>query len=144
MKLSNFEISSPIYLRSEGLSWDLHNFADFDGLQLIPNTNTAIMRWRVRTSEPNPWGCYENKSSGVELHFKKLLYLSIGPRDDELEMSEDTCVSDIVKVNPNIVHEEPIMRAVSETSNSFRLRFQFQSARVIEIESDRVELVPLG
>jgi hypothetical protein len=35
------------------------------------------------------------------------------------------------------------MRACRELTDSFRLVFQFQSGRVIEIESETVELVPV-
>jgi hypothetical protein len=47
-------------------------------------------------------------------------------------------------VNPTIKHDDPYMRQVQEITNSFRLVFQFQSRRVIEIESEIVGLVPTG
>jgi len=50
MKLLNFDLSSPNYtieLSGMGLEWDLHNFADFAGLQLLPENNSAEMRWTV-------------------------------------------------------------------------------------------------
>jgi hypothetical protein len=47
-------------------------------------------------------------------------------------------------VNPTIKHDDPYMRQVQEITNSFRLVFQFQSRRVIEIESEIVGLVPIG
>src|ERR1700675_1367717 len=140
MRLTNFEISSSIELQSGGLFWDLHNSADFDGLEIIPSENAAVMRWRVTTLAPNPWGCVENKFSAVELRFEKLIFLNVGPRDEELPMSEDRCVSDVLRVDPNIVHEQPHMRQVQDLRDSFRLAFSFQSARVIEIESDIVKL----
>jgi hypothetical protein len=142
MKLQNFEISSSIEFQSGGLFWDLHNFADFDGLELIPTDNAALMRWSVPSSS-NPWGCDENKFAGMELHFKNLLFLRIGPRDKEMPMSEDTCVSDVLMVDPAIELDDPYARQTQKTSASFRLVFQFQSGRVIEIESETVELVPV-
>jgi hypothetical protein len=144
MRLTNFEISSSIELQSGGLFWDLHNFADFSGLELIPSENAAVMRWRVSASTPNPWGSVENKFSGVELRFEKLMFLNVGPRDEEMPMSEDTCMSRVLRVDPNIVHEQPYMRQVQDLRDSFRLAFSFQSARVIEIESDIVKLVPIA
>ena len=50
MRLQNFEISSSIELQSGGLFWDIHNFAKFDGLELIQSENAAIMRWSVSRS----------------------------------------------------------------------------------------------
>ncbi len=143
MRLQNFEISSSIGLQSGGLFWDIHNFANFDGLELIRSENAAVMRWSVPTAS-NPWGCYENRFTGMELHFKNLLFLLVGPRDAEMPMSEDSCVSAVLMVNPAIKHDDPYVRQVQEITNSFRLAFQFQSRRVIEIESEIVGLVPIG
>jgi hypothetical protein len=53
-------------------------------------------------------------------------------------MSEDTCVSDVLRVGPNIVHQQPYMRQVQDLRDSFRLAFSLQSARVIEIESELI------
>jgi len=143
MRLQNFEICSSNEFQSGGLFWDVHNFAKFDGLELIPTENAAVMRWSVPT-ESNPWGCYENKFTGMELHFKNLLFLLVGPRDEEMPMSEDSCVSAVLMVNPTIKRDDPYMRQVQEITNSFRLVFQFQSRRVIEIESEIVGLAPTG
>lgn len=143
MRLQNFEISSSIEFQSGGLFWDVHNFASFDGLDLIRAENAAVMRWGVPTGS-NPWGCDENKFTGMELHFKNLLFLSVGPRDEEMPISEDSCVLAVLMVNPAIEHDDLYMRQVQEITKSFRLAFQFQSRRVIEIESEIVELVPIG
>jgi len=143
MRFQNFEISSSIEFQSGGLFWDVHNFANFDGLELIRTENAAVMRWSV-PSRLNPWGCYENKFTGMELHFRNLIFLLVGPRDEEMPMSEDSCVSSVLMVNPTIKHDDPFMRQVQEITNSFRLLFQFQSKRVIEIESEMVGLVPTG
>ncbi len=143
MRLENFEIRSEIELQTSNLIWELHNFADFLGLELIPAENIAVMRWSV-PSATNPWGCLENKSSGMTLRFKNLQFLKIGPRDKDLPLTEDTCVSDILKVVPGNEGIDPYLRTCLDGSDSFRLIFQFQSGREIEIESDAVELVPVG
>jgi len=54
MRLQNFEICSSIEFQSGGLFWDVHNFANFDGLELIRTENAAVMRWSVPTGS-NPW-----------------------------------------------------------------------------------------
>jgi len=144
MRLRNFEIYSSIEFQSGGLFWDVHNFATFDGLELIRIENAAVMRWSVPADVSNPWGSYGNGFTGMELHFKNLHFLLVGPRDEQMPMSEDSCVSAVLMVDPAIEHDDPYMRRVQEITNSFRLVFQFQSARVIEIESEIVELVPTG
>ena len=142
MRLENFEIHSEIVLQTGTLFWDLHNFADFLGLELIPEENKAIMRWAV-ASNSNPWGCYENRFSGMTLCFKSLQYLHLGARDKRLPLTEDTCVSGVLKVDPKLEGTNVYLRACRELNDSFRLVFHFQSGRVIEIESETVELVPV-
>ena len=77
------------------------------------------------------------------LRFKNLQLLHLGARDKRLPLTEDTCVSDVLKVDPTLEGVEPYMRACRALTDSFRLVFQFQSGRVIEIESETVELVPV-
>ena len=143
MRLENFEIHSKIELKTSTLIWELHNFADFLGLELIPAENVAVMKWSV-PSAPNPWGCLENKFSGMTLRFKNLQFLKIGARDKDLPFTEDTCVSDVLKVGPGDEGADPYVRTCRGWSDSFRLIFQFQSGRVIEVESETVELVPIA
>jgi hypothetical protein len=142
MKLHNFEISSSIELQSGGLFWDLHNFANFQGLEILPTQNVAVMRWTV-PERSNPWGCHGNKFGGMTLRFVGLQFIRVTPRDKDLPLSEDTCVSDILLVDPRLDHADPHMRAVFEMTDLFRLAICFQSRRVIEIESDNVELIPV-
>jgi hypothetical protein len=144
MRLKNFEISGSIELQSGELFWDLHNFADFEGLELLPAYDAVVMKWTVLRRE-NPWGHSGNNSSGMKLYFDDLLFLKIGPRDADMPFTEDGCVSHILKVDPNIDHDDPFMRARKNwgPDDSFRLVFQFQSRRTIEIESHTVELIPV-
>jgi hypothetical protein len=141
--MKNFEIASSIELFSGGLNWDLHNFANFCGLLLVPAENVVNMTWQVPATQ-NPWGSRENKFVGMKLHFSGLQFLHVGLRDEHLPLTEDDCVSDILKVNPDLHHTDPYMRAVLEMTDHFRLAFCFQSRRMIEIGSDTVELLPLS
>jgi hypothetical protein len=144
MKLKNFEISGSIELQAGNLFWDIHNFANFEGLELIPASNAVVMKWTAPKGA-NPWGCYENKFSGMTLYFDNLQFLMLTPRDAGMPLTEDTCVSAILKVDPDIQHNEPYMRTRNAwgLADSFRLAFRFQSGRVIEIGSDSVELIPV-
>jgi hypothetical protein len=144
MRFKNFEITGWIELRTGNLYWDVHNFADFGGLELNPANDAVIMKWTVPKRD-NPWGCYENKFSGMNLYFDDLQFLKIGPRDPDMPFTEDACVSHILKVDPNIQHDDPFIRArkVWGPDEPYRLVFLFQSARVIELESKTVELIPV-
>ena len=144
MKLKNFEIVGEVELQTDDLYWDIHNFANFEGLELLPAYDAVVMKWTVLKRD-NPWGCIENKFSGMNLYFDDLQFLKVGPRDSDMPFTEDGCVSHILKVDPNIHDAEPYMRTNKEwgTNDTFRLVFQFQSGRVIEIESKTVELIPV-
>jgi len=132
MKLKNFDISSEIELQTGSLFWDIHNFAKFEGLELIPSHQCR---------------CYEMdraKYSGMTLYFDNLTFLKLTARNPDLPLTEDTCVASILKVDPKIRHDEPYMRTRPDWElASFHLVFQFQSRRVIEIGSDSVELIPV-
>jgi hypothetical protein len=143
MKLENFEIcSSSIELQTGGSFWDLHNVFSFRGFELVPSENTVVMRWSV-PSRSKRSGISEMKFSGMDLCFKNLQFLHVGARDGDLPLTEDTCTSYILKVDPGIEHVDPYRRARRDwkPGDSFRLVFAFQSHRIIEIESETVELV---
>jgi hypothetical protein len=84
------------------------------------------------------------KLSGIELRFTGLQFLSAGLRDGELPLSEDTCVSYVLKVDPRVENDDPYLRQVFDLSDSFRLLFRFQSGRIIEVGSESVELIRVG
>jgi hypothetical protein len=146
VKLLNFDLSSPnftIELSSLGLNWDLHNFADFVGLELQPENNSAVMRWIVPDAK-NPWGCIDNKFQGCELRFSKLKYIQITERDPKLPLKEDSCLASVSKVD--LEKRNPLKfrtRDAWSIDENFCLWFSFQSGRDIEIDSETVELAPL-
>ena len=144
MKLKNFTIAGSVELQTGNLFWDMHNFASFEGLELIPANDAVVMKWIV-PNRNNPWGCRENTFSGMKLYFDDLQLLRVGPRDQEMPFTEDACVSHILKVDPLVQHDDPFMRTrnVWGTDDRFCLMFLFQSLRVIELESKTVELIPI-
>ena len=81
----------------------------------------------------------------MKLYFDNLQFLKISPRDPDMPFTEDACVRHILKVDPEIQHDDPYMRTRNNWApdDSFRLVFQFQSGRIIEIESETVELIPI-
>jgi len=147
VKLLNFDLMSPNHaheITGLGLDWDIHNFADFVGLELLPETNSAVMRWIV-PGATNPWGCTRNNFSGCELRFSSLKYIEITDRDSDLPLTEDSCLAGVSKVD--IIRTElPQFRTrkLWNTDEEFCLWFRFQSGRDIVIDSDTVELVPLA
>jgi hypothetical protein len=112
---------------------------------MVSAENAAIMRWEL-PFWPNPLGDSERKPSGMMLRFKGLRFLQVGARDRDLPLTEDTCVWYVLKVDPSVEHADPSMRTRQEwkAEDSFRLVFAFQSRRVLEIESETVELTALS
>jgi hypothetical protein len=144
MNLKNFVISGSVVLQTANLYWDIHNRAYFEGLELIPANDAVVMKWTAPEVD-NPWGCHENKFSGMKLYFDDLKFLKVNPRDPEMPFTEDACVASILKVDPYIEHDDPFMRTRKTwgPNDRFRLVFLFQSARQIELESETVELIPV-
>ncbi len=138
MRLGNFQIASSLELPFEGELWDLHNGANFLGLQLLPSDNTAVMNWSS-TTPPRLLGRH-----GVKLLFEGVQFVQISARDTAWPLTEDTCLADILKVDPNLPHADPRLRAISDFSDHFRLLFCFQSRRIIEIGSATVKLIPVS
>jgi hypothetical protein len=138
MKLLNFAVDSSIELISDRLIWDLHNCGNFEGLDLLVNENSVLMKWTAAY----PWSGHANNFSRVNLLFKDLYFLEIGPRDDELPLTEDTCVAEMFQVTPDGRGKDPRLRALVEWSSDFHLFFRFQGGRIIEIGSRTVKLIP--
>ena len=138
MKLLNFELSKPsfaIELLGLGFVWDLHNKGDFVGLTINASDNTAVMTWSVGG---HPAAMY----SGCNLVFRGLKQIIVSPRDEELPLSEDTCVSGISKLIPDRA-EIPEYRVKLEWDEGelFHLFIEFQSRRWIEVDAESAELI---
>jgi hypothetical protein len=139
MKLLNFAIDSSIELTSDGLIWDLHNCGNFEGLDLLVDQNSVLMKW----TEAYPWSGHGNNFSGVNLFFRDLYFLEIGARDDELPLTEDTCVAELFQVTPEGRDKDPRLRSLHEWTNDFHIFFRFRGGRTIEIGSRTVQLIPV-
>jgi len=140
MKFLNFAIDSSIELISNGLIWDLHNCGKFEGLDLLVNENSVLMKWTAAY----PWSGHGNNFSGVNLLFKDLCFLEISPRDDEMPLTEDACVAEMFQVTLEDRGKDPRLRALTEWNSDFHLFFGFWGGRTIEIGSRTVGLIPVA
>jgi hypothetical protein len=139
MKLENFELVTPslgIELVGLDLFWDLHNGFRFLSFSLDAKSNSALMTWTVSGHAHLP-----SVYSGCTLVFVDLKRLVISPRDRDLPLSEDLCVSSVSKVLPE-PNAEPEFRMKThwDVNEAFHLLFQFQSGRSIEIDAETVAL----
>lgn len=79
MELVNFELAKPsfgIELIGLGFVWDLHNAANFLGITLDANDNSAAMKW---STSGHPAAKYK----GCHLVFKGLENIVISARDKD-------------------------------------------------------------
>src|SRR5438093_281571 len=138
MELVNFELANPsfsIELFGLGFVWDLHNAATFLGITLDANDNSAVMKWSTS-------GHPAAKYNGCDLVFKDLENIVVSARDKELPYSEDLCVSSISKVSAESVDiPERRIKVAWNPGDPYRLLFQFQSRRYIEIGAKTAELI---
>ncbi len=138
MKLINFELAQPSYaIELNGLDfiWDLHNGGEFLGLDLNPNKNSILLKWRIS-------GHPSSQYSGCHLLFSGLKLMYISPRDQELPQSEDLTVSGISMVTPELTNDAAYrVKQHWNPDDRFHLIFQFQSRRSIELDAETVELI---
>lgn len=144
MRLKNFNLTSPYgcaVIRGCGHDWDLHNFADFQGFFFTPDRDDLVMEWLVVPGEENPWGSRGNAAAGCRLCFSGIRYLRVVGRDTDYPAEESSCLASISKVEPG--ESEYRGKEKWEPGEPFRLLFQFQDGRQIEVEADSVSLEAL-
>jgi hypothetical protein len=143
MRLVNFELrgaNHTVELLALGLNWDLHNWADFIGLEFRPD-NSLVMRWTAPSME-NPWGDLNNNHAGCALVFRDLRLLRLGARDKDTLEPDDRTLAGISKVEPG---EGPYRQRYEwDPADPFDLLFEFQSGRTLEIAAEEVEFTLAG
>jgi len=144
MNLLNFDLRSSIELHGMGLNWELHNFATFLGLRLMPDTS-VVLTWvmpanLVVPGGGTPWGDFNNHYGGCQLRFRGVRRISITGADPEMPSSESRTLARIF-TGRKLRKEDS---NVSEPSKSEpTLRFEFQSGLSIEIDASEAELAPI-
>jgi|SRR6266853_664636 len=141
MKLLNFDLASPnntVELRAVGLNWDLHNFADFEGIRVAPDGSVALT-WSAPDT-PNPWGDTGNHFGGCELRFRGVRRLSVTGREPSMPASEDRTLAGISQV-ADLMSKNRDQREAIDTQ--FSLLLKFQSGVVIDVDAAEAEFVPI-
>ena len=139
MRLANFDLVGPeptITLVGLGHFWDLHNFAEFEGLAFDAATASLTLRWTVPAVE-DPWGSNGNEHMRCELVFSGVRFCYISDRGDD-NTSSDRDLAEMLRVTPEL--GEYRMRTEWPANSDFHLRFEFMSGRAIEIGAIEVEL----
>jgi hypothetical protein len=146
MKLTNFGLEEPAHsigLQGLGLYWDLHAFARLIGLEYLPSSGTAELRWAV-LSVDNAWGDKSNRATGCLLRFDSVTAVLIGKGENG---RDEECVVSISKVTePNTMLESAEHRVKEEFAEGekFGLLLELESGGTIEIHAEAATLVALN
>lgn len=157
MHLSNFSLTGDgqmIALDAEGLKWDLHNHADFEGFDYSTTAphSTFTLKWHIaeRVIKWRDAGCQYGvpnyPTDGFNLIFSDVSYLEIVPRDLKMPRDEDLGISSVSCVEadgeklseafPYLPYNVPC-----EETLSFHLLFRFNGGQIIRIGAKNAEFV---
>jgi len=102
MKLLNFEIETPdaIAIRAINLYWDLHNFAQFLGMRLEPDT-AVVLTWAIPDSVPSGGFATDNPYRGCELWFRGLRSLEVRAPETGTPISENRKLHQLASYSAN-------------------------------------------
>jgi hypothetical protein len=113
----------------------LHNFAEFVGLQLMPE-GSAVLTWIVPSATANPWGDMNNHYRGCELRFSGVRILEITVSKAQMPPSENTTLAEI-----SYVREHPQMTSVPDPVHY--LFIKFNGGLSMKLDAAEAELRPL-
>jgi hypothetical protein len=133
----NFQVTDNYALNYQGRHIDLHNNFDFNNLEYSTETMTLVLRW-IKSS--GDW-VKEDELSHLALVHKNVSYLFILPRDPEMPLSEDSCLSDITffpsssrDINNSVIHQ-------GLPGEGDDILYIFQSEQVIRVHCEEIELL---
>ncbi len=157
MRFSNFslsDVSNPgqmIAFKAEGLEWDLHDYADFEGfdysttitgstLTLKWHLGARIIKWRDAGGQ---YGIPNYPADGFHLVFSNVDYLEIAPRDVEMPRGEDLGISSLfcIEAGEGRLSLTVPYHARCEDEISCHLVFLFNGGQIIRVGAEKAEFV---
>jgi hypothetical protein len=152
MTLLNFTFAEPfesVTLISTGIAWDLHNWADFQGLAFNAADASLDLHWLpAPASESGRDGSISPEGSDVtvsEFHlvFRDVQFLRMGPPDKAVAFPEnEATLQGVSFVRPG--DTAPNLRVADPSVDEFHLFFKFISGRTLEIGAEIGEFVVGG
>jgi len=136
MKLLNFEIESPnaIAVRAINLYWDLHNFAQFLGMRLEPDT-AVVLTWTIPDSAPSGGFATDNPYRACELWFRGLRSVEVRAPETDIPNSETRKLHQLAMYSANESTHVP--------SDGSHVVFSFIGGLSIRIDAAEAEFHPL-
>jgi len=127
----NFTVDSEIHLRAFDSGWDLHSFAKFRGVRVLPD-GTTVLTWVA--PDEHPWGDHDATYRRCDLCFEQITILDITKKNLDVPLSENQTLSEIA------VDDRRPMRPLS--SADFFLTFWFLGGLTIRIAAAVARLQP--
>ena len=146
MKLTNFTMEGSVALRGLGQHWDLHNFVDFAGVELLPEVGGVRLSWTVlEYAEAQREGfSRDNPARKCSLEFSRVRLLRATPVMDGGGASDARTLHEVGLVVP--VEKSPA-EAIEDgvrlpaTNGEGNMLFQFMAGFDIELDAELVTLV---
>lgn len=137
MTLINFSLCQEphaIEIEAMGISWDLHNVADFTGFTFTPNKRRFEMNWRI----DDQYALREYPANEFQLVFRSVGRLEISASDPDLPSEEEGCLSAVSRLGPE---DMMVPSPTSILGDRFELLFEFQSGRRIRVGAAEAEFL---
>lgn len=142
MNFINFAFRSStqaIEIFSDNLTWDLHNFATFVGLEYHAEKRVFEIEWSAKQME-DPWGCPNNRFGGCHLRFQGVRSIRVTQNPVSMLSADSFCLHGVSKVDP--LANEHRFKAEWREGEPFNLLFEFTSGWEIEVDAASAELIP--
>ncbi|MBK8640747.1 MAG: hypothetical protein IPN15_00600 [Saprospiraceae bacterium] len=143
MVLTNFDIDKKdsIALNYKGQYLDLHNNFDFRSYHYDTSANCFELTW---TRSHEDWA--NEKICGFKLVFREVRFLKFRERDNSLPLTEDTCLSDIGFLPPEMRDDFDIIisrEANYKNDNNDDLNIVFQGGQGIKVNCTYADFIEL-
>ncbi len=149
MKLTNFEISGTIEVTGLGHSWDLHNCVDFAGLELVPETGSAKLRWTIMSMSPQREQGFGRGNSALScaIRFDGVKEIRLRRTDDGSEGRNARTLASLAMVAPVESTPEDVAKRggrLRSTEETAHMMFMFMDGFDFEVEAEQATLVADG
>ncbi len=157
----NSERGWGIALHALGVTWDLHNYAGFEGFDYVvlwTDSATLTLKWRIPKSVtewadiygvPNAQGVPVYPGTRFCLVFTAVDYLEVAPRDPAMPMGEDATLDAVGCIEAGADSKEfrdlgwfPNHDPAADAS-PFHMMFRFWGGQFVRVGAERAEFVLL-
>ena len=133
----NFQLIENYGLNCENRHIDLHNNFNFIHFEFNIETMTLVLKW---VKSPSDW-VQEDELPHLALLHKNVSYLNVSPRDPEMPLSEDSCLSNVTFFPSSSRDISDSIFDKSFPNGDDDILYMFQSGQVIRVHCEEIELI---